>query len=305
MTTPVRSRIVRGAVALAVTSGALLLPSTAAQAADTATVSILHAVPGATVDVYANGKELLSDFKPGTLTDPQQLPAGTYDLKVVAAGDGADGDAVAELDDAEVPAGANVTVVAHLNASGDPRLTAYANDTSGIDAGKARLIVRHDAAAPAVDVRANEEVAFSGLENPDEDSADLDAGTISADVVLAGTSTVAIGPANVDLAEGTSTIVYAIGSADQKTLSLVTQTISGLHSAPGGVPAGPDRKNLALRRGQEREPVLHLAQADDLGPEPRLAGKGLTALAGIEQGRGGGDENRAGEEGKRGRILQV
>ena len=186
MPTPVRSRLIRGTVALAVTSGALLLPATGAQAADTATVSILHAVPGATVDVYANGKELLSDFKPGTLTDPQPLPAGTYDLKVVAAGDGADGDAVAELDDAKVPAGANVTVVAHLNASGDPRLTAYANDTSGLDAGQARLIVRHDAAAPAVDVRADEEVAFSGLENPDEDSADLDAGTISADVVLAG-----------------------------------------------------------------------------------------------------------------------
>lgn len=238
MTTPVRSRLVRGTVALAITSGALLLPSTSAQAADTATVSILHAVPGATVDVYANGKELLSDFKPGTLTDPQQLPAGTYDLKVVKAGDGADGDAVAELDDAEVPAGADVTVVAHLNASGDPRLTAYANDTSGIDAGQARLIVRHDAAAPAVDVRADEKVAFSGLENPDEDSADLPAGTISADVVLAGESDPVIGPADVNLKEGTTTIVYAWGSADDDNLKLAVQTISGMGGNPNGVPGG-------------------------------------------------------------------
>ena len=238
MPTPVRSRLIRGTVALAVTSGALLLPATRPSAADTATVSILHAVPGATVDVYANGEELLSDFEPGTLTDPQQLPAGTYDLKVVAAGDGADGDAVAELDNAEVPAGANVTVVAHLNASGDPRLTAYANDTSGLDAGKARLIVRHDAAAPAVDVRANEEVAFSGLENPDEESADLDAGTISADVVLAGESDPVIGPADVDLKEGTTTIVYAWGSADDDNLDLAVQTISGMGGNPGGVPGG-------------------------------------------------------------------
>jgi len=238
MPTPARSRLIRGSLALAVTSGALLLPATSAQAADTATVSILHAVPGATVDVYANGEELLSDFEPGTLTDPQQLPAGTYDLKVVAAGDGADGDAVAELDDAEVPAGANVTVVAHLNASGDPRLTAYANDTSGLDAGQARLIVRHDAAAPAVDVRANEEVAFSGLENPDEDSADLDAGTISADVVLAGESDPVIGPADVDLKEGMTTIVYAWGSAEDDNLDLAVQTISGMGGNPGGVPGG-------------------------------------------------------------------
>ena len=47
-----------------------------------ATVSVLHAVPGLTVDVYANGEELLPDFEPGTLTDPLMLPAGTYDLKL-------------------------------------------------------------------------------------------------------------------------------------------------------------------------------------------------------------------------------
>ena len=65
-----------------------------AHAADDATVSVLHGVPGATVDVYANGKALLTDFKPGTLTDPLKLPEGTYDLKVTAAGAGASGAAV-------------------------------------------------------------------------------------------------------------------------------------------------------------------------------------------------------------------
>ena len=84
----------RGLLALA--SGLLLgtgilAVAGSAQAASTAEVSILHGVPGATVDVYANGNALLKNFKPGTLTDPQMLPAGTYDLKVVKAGDGADG----------------------------------------------------------------------------------------------------------------------------------------------------------------------------------------------------------------------
>ena len=87
-------------------------------------------------------------------------------------------------------------------------------------------------------MRANGAVAFPGLTNPNQVAADLAAGTISADVTLAGTSTVAIGPASVTLAEGTSTIVYAIGSASASTLALVVQTIGGLHSAPGGVPAG-------------------------------------------------------------------
>jgi len=234
----VHSRPVVGAFALAVASGALLLPATTASAADTATVSILHAVPGATVDVYANGKALLTDFEPGTLTDPRQLPAGSYDLKVVAAGDGADGDAVAEVENAKVPAGANVTVVAHLDADGDPKLTAYANDVSDIDAGEARLIVRHDAAAPAVDVRADGDVAFADLENPKEAKAELPAGTISADVTLAGKDDSVIGPADLDLGEGTTTVVYAWGSAEDDNLKLAVQTIDGMGGSPGGVPGG-------------------------------------------------------------------
>jgi len=59
-----------------------------------------------------------------------------------------------EADGVGVPAGANITDVDHLDESGKPRLTPYVNDTSQVAAGQARLTVRHDAAAPAVDVRA-------------------------------------------------------------------------------------------------------------------------------------------------------
>ena len=76
-----------GAVGVA---GALVLVATPATAADTATVSVLHAVPDTPVDVYANGERLLDDFQPGTLTDPLQLPAGSYDLAIFPA-DAADG----------------------------------------------------------------------------------------------------------------------------------------------------------------------------------------------------------------------
>jgi hypothetical protein len=203
-----------------------------------ATVSVLHGVPGATVDVYAGGKALLTNFEPGTLTDPLKLPAGSYDLKVVTAGAGANGKAVIQANDIEVPGGANITVVAHLDASGKPKLTPFVNDVSKIAAGKARLTVRHTAAAPAVDVRAGGEPAFKGLTNPKEAKADLPAGTVKADVVLAGTTTVALGPADVPLEEGTNTIVYAWGSASAKNLKLAVQTVSGLHSNPDGVPGG-------------------------------------------------------------------
>lgn len=208
-----------------------------AMAAD-ATVTIFHGVPGATVDVYANGDAILEDFEPGTITDPLTLPEGSYDLKVTAAGAGPGGAAVIEANDVAVPGGANVTVAAHLNAAGTPVLTPFVNDTAPTKAGQARLTVRHTAAAPAVDIRANGDVAFPNVTNPKEVKADLAAGTISADVVLAGTDTVAIGPADVNLKEGTNTIVYAWGSAADNTLELAVQTITGLHSAPGGVPSG-------------------------------------------------------------------
>jgi Domain of unknown function (DUF4397) len=209
-----------------------------ADAASDATVSILHGVPDATVDVYVNGNALLKNFKPGTLTDPQKLPAGSYDLKVVKAGDGPDGDAIMQANNVKVPGGANITVVAHLTTGGKPTLTPYVNDVSTIPAGKARLIVRHDAAAPAVDVRAGGQPVFTDLKNPKEKSAEVEPGTVKADVVLAGGDSVVVGPASLKLAEGTTTIVYAWGSADDDNLELAVQTIKGMHGSPNGVPGG-------------------------------------------------------------------
>ena len=230
--------IFRGLVATAALAVATVPFAPAAHAADDAHVSVLHGVPDAVVDVYANGEPLLTDFEPGTLTDPVTLPAGDYDLKVVAAGDGADGDAIMEANGVTVPGGANITVVAHLDEGGTPVLTPFVNDTSPIAAGQTRLTVRHTAAAPAVDVRAGGEPVFTDLTNPNEATADIPAGTVTADVVLAGTEDVAIGPADLDLAEGVQTIVYAWGSAADGNLQLAVQTIDGLHSSPSGVPGG-------------------------------------------------------------------
>ncbi|MFI8090675.1 DUF4397 domain-containing protein [Streptomyces sp. NPDC086080] len=222
------------ALALGVTAPALA-DSDAAQ--DTSMVSVFHGIPGMTVDVYANGDELLSDFKPGTVTEPQSLDAGTYDIQIFEAGQGPDGTPALEKE-VKVPEGATATVAAHLSADGEPRLTAFTDDVSQVDAGQARLTVRHVAAAPAVDVRAGGQPVFTGLTNPGEDTAAVDAGTVNADVVLAGTDTVAIGPADLDLKEGTSNVVYAWGSAEDKNLALATQTYSGMESMPNAVDAG-------------------------------------------------------------------
>ncbi len=122
------------ALGTTVTALALLTPAAPAHAAD-ATISVLHAVPGLTVDVYANGEELLPNFAPGTLTDPLTLPAGSYDLAVYADGDTPDNaEPAIEANGVEVPGGANATVVAHLDAEGNPTLTPFVNDTSAVAA---------------------------------------------------------------------------------------------------------------------------------------------------------------------------
>ncbi|MFD9240942.1 DUF4397 domain-containing protein [Streptomyces sp. NPDC059556] len=224
------------AVVLSVTAGAPAVADTQ-HADEQATVSVLHAVPGLTVDVFAGDKELLPDFKPGTLTEPLKLDAGSYDIRIFKDGEGPKGTPAIQKT-VEVPAGANATLVAHLTADGKPALDAFVNDTSKVPAGKARVTVRHVAAAPAVDIRADGTAVFKNLENPKEVKGEVAAGTVSADVALAGTDTVAIGPAELDLAEGSNTIVYAWGSAADKNLALKTQSITGMHSAPHGVPAG-------------------------------------------------------------------
>ncbi|MCZ2835829.1 DUF4397 domain-containing protein [Modestobacter sp. VKM Ac-2985] len=230
---------------IALTAGAtgafaLLFAATPALADthDTATVSVLHAVPETPVDVYANGEELISDFQPGTLGGPLTLPGGEYDLTVYPAGaDPESAEVAISLEDVQIPAGANATVVAHLNAAGAPELTPFVNDTSAVPAGEGRLTVRHVAAAPAVDVRAGGEVVIDGLTNPNEESVTVPAGDVSADVVLAGTDTVAIGPADLTVAEGASTIVYAWGS-EEAGYELANQTVEAGASAPSGVPGG-------------------------------------------------------------------
>ncbi len=230
----------------AIVAGALLVPAglfaAPAMAAEDATVSVLHAIPeglGADiVDVYAGDALLIDNFTPGSL-ETLTVPAGSYDLGVYADGaTPADSDAVLSAMGVEVPAGANATVTANLDAEGNPALNVYVNDISEVAAGDARLTVRHIAAAPAVDVRADGTALINDLVNPDEAVADVQAGTYIADVVLAGTDTVVLGPADLDLAEGTNTIVYAWGSADAGNLALAIQVITGLDGMPGGVPAG-------------------------------------------------------------------
>lgn len=255
-----------GVVVLAGTTGA---SAAGAQTASGGTVTVLHGIPDLTVDVYVDDELTLNDFAPGTVTDPLSLPAGDHAIDIRGADDPADADPVLS-GSASVSDGVNASVIANLAEDGEPTINVFANDTAPIAGGKARIVVRHTAAAPAVDVRADGNVAFADLTNPNEAKADLDAGTVSADVVLAGTDTVVLGPADLDLAAGTSTIVYAWGSAADENLDLMVQTISDLGAAPAPVPSDDELPST----GTSNTWLLTMLAASVL-----LTGGGALALA--------------------------
>jgi hypothetical protein len=231
-----KKTLIAGIGAGALVALGAVAPATAAEG--NAMLSVLHGVPDLTVDVYVNDELTLDDFAPGDLAGPLELPAGTYSVAITAS-DAADASAPA-IGPVDLPldAGGNYTAVAHLDAEGNPTATLFTNDVSDIAAGQGRLTVRHTAAAPAVDVLAGGEAVISGLENPDEATLDLPAGVVPASVAAAGTTDPVIGPADVDVAEGALTIVYAWGSLEDENLALAVQTVTGMHSSPDGVPAG-------------------------------------------------------------------
>ncbi|KGM09453.1 DUF4397 domain-containing protein [Cellulomonas bogoriensis] len=217
---------------------------------DGASLSVLHGVPDLTVDVYVNGDLTLDDFAPGDLAGPLDLPAGTYTVAITAADAEDDSEPAIGPVDLTLEAGTSYTAVAHLDAEGTPTATLFTNDTSATAAGEGRLTVRHTAAAPAVDVLAGDDAVITNLSNPDEEVLDLPAGTVPAAVAAAGTTEPVLGPADVDVAEGVNTIVYAWGSLEDENLDLAIQTIDGLHSAPEGVPSG----ELGLAAGSSTAP---------------------------------------------------
>lgn len=224
----------------------------------TAKVVVIHGIPDTPVDVYVNGDLTLDDFKPGTVTDALDLPAGDYKLALTAP-DAADDSAPILEADATVEAGKNYSIVAHLDAAGKPTITPFVNDTTKTKAGEGGVVVRHTAAAPAVDVLVGGKAVIEGLENPKSAGPlYLPVGTISASVAAAGTTDPVIGPADVPVAEGKVTVVYAIGSLEAKNLTVAVQTIevgaeAGSTDTPtttaaptAPVPTGVDTGNSGL-----------------------------------------------------------
>jgi hypothetical protein len=208
-----------------------------AQAKANSSVTIVHGLPRFTADVYVNGELLLSGFQAESTTDPLTLTEGEYDVAIRDVGSPADSEPALQ-DVITLDGGINVSIVAHLDEGGSPALSVFENDMSQIPAGESRLVVRHQAAAPAIDVLSDGETLLTDVTSGGEAEANLAVATHEVAVALAGGGEELVSPTALQFEEGTSHVVYLIGSAEDETLGLMVQTVSGLQSAPSGVATG-------------------------------------------------------------------
>lgn len=200
-------------------------------------VTIVHGLPRFTADVYVNGELLLSGFKAESTTDPLTLTEGEYDVAIRDVGSPPDSEPALQ-DVITLNGGINVSIVAHLDEGGTPALSVFENDLSQIPAGESRLVVRHQAAAPAIDVLSDGEPLLTDVTSGGEAETNLAVATHEVAVALAGGGEELVSPTPLQFDEGTAHVVYLIGSAEDDTLDLMVQTVSGLQSAPSGVATG-------------------------------------------------------------------
>lgn len=218
-------------------AGALSTGLTAQNAALTA----IHGIPdlGSPVDVYANNAKLFS-FDYGQSKGPLSLKPGTYKLEIKL------GSKTVLSASPTLMADTNYTAIAHLMEKGGIQLSFFRNDLSPLAKDTSRLVVRHTAQAPAVDVLVRTSATgpyaklISNLANPKEGSADVPAMKYWAALAAAGNSSVAFGPAELTLSSNNFYAVYAIGELGKKSFQLFVQNID----------LGPQPTLMAMVRGK-------------------------------------------------------
>lgn len=193
---------------------------------DSSSITIVHGIPGVTVDVYVNDSLWLDNFMFGTFTKPISFAAGKYWVVIRA---DASQDTLYK-DSVSVPTGLTISLVAHLTEDGKPTVTAFVDDFSNVAPGQGRLVVRHLAAAPAVDFNLYKSAVtkklfakFAALANGKEAKLDLRPGRYTATISAAGSSSTLFGPVAVQKRPKELFTIYAVGSLEGGTFTILVQ----------------------------------------------------------------------------------
>jgi hypothetical protein len=224
--------VVAGTVlALAVLMAMVAVPP--AQAGNTAQVYFVQGLPGRSVDIAVNGKNVARHVAAATVVGPFTVTAGTPTVTI------RETSGLLVEKRVKIAAGSNIDVVVHWPAdtTATPVLTWFTNNLSAVPAGKASLTVAHTALVGPADIRVNGKVLFANIANGESLNLVVPAATYTVEIVPAGaTGPVLLGPAKLAVKAGSITRVFAIGNPKAKTMTVAVQVLATSTKAASAVP---------------------------------------------------------------------
>lgn len=203
---------------------ALTFTAATASAQDQTAITLVHGIPGTTVDVVVDGDVVVDDFQPGTTADLTTFAGQTLsNVEVLDSSD--DSVVIGPIVSLDIPDAGNWSIVAMLDDAGTARLASFENNTTAVDAGNARLTVRHTADAGPVDVIVSGQRPITNLSNGQSQELILPVGTLSGAQLAptGGDPIVDIG--DISLGADTNTVLYVVGSEDT-SLTFIQQVVA-------------------------------------------------------------------------------
>lgn len=232
------SRLRRGVGLLVALMGMGLALPAVAQTDATATITVIHAVPGEggfPADILLGGEVVISAMAFEGLAGPTEVNAGDVMLEVFPAGADTATTEPVLAQTLDLEAGANYTLVAQM--IGDaPAVSLYFNDVSSVVAGGARLTVRQTSAEAALSFVLDGDVLSEGLQAPSESTVEVDAG--GRRLVVATDDGTVLADQDIEVPEGTLVVLYAVGATADASFSLLNQQVEVAQTPPTGVPTG-------------------------------------------------------------------
>jgi uncharacterized surface protein with fasciclin (FAS1) repeats len=203
-----------------------------------AVVYVIHGIPGddlalsadLPVDIALNQSCALTDFTFGTITEPIELVPGAYNIKIglANADNPCSEDAVIEAD-VKFSSQDNVTIIAHLTEDKAPTASVFSNTFENCSIPlTSPLIVHHTAAAPAVDINASVSyinLRLSDVSNGSQGLLTTWPGEWNVSILPAGAQEAVFGPVELDLGSQKAYFLYAVGSLDSGTFTVLQNII--------------------------------------------------------------------------------
>ena len=237
-----------------------------AGAQSSATVSLMHGIPGTPVDVVVGGAVVVPNFQPGTMQDISKFAGQTLtDVEVRVAGT-----ADVVIGPIGVPGGA---VVRQLDDPRPPRRQRQAHDHALRERHRSRARrprpphrPPHAPRPPSTSCWPTAAVRSPTSATPTKrPRLSPPAQIAGAKIAPTGGDPIADVP-TVELGAGSDLIVYAVGSLDAKTFTFATQTIDDL----GGAPNLGQHRRLAANRVQPAHAAGDRRRRDGRGGRRRV-----------------------------------